>query len=52
MVAIKPVLALSLLAGLVTPALSAAVKINPLGDSITGSPVWIFHVLLAVAYRP
>ncbi|KFY15606.1 hypothetical protein V491_05632 [Pseudogymnoascus sp. VKM F-3775] len=38
MVAIKPVLALSLLAGLVTPALSAAVKINPLGDSITGSP--------------
>ncbi|KFZ18986.1 hypothetical protein V501_00888 [Pseudogymnoascus sp. VKM F-4519 (FW-2642)] len=38
MVAIKPLFALSLLAGLIAPALSAAVRINALGDSITGSP--------------
>jgi hypothetical protein len=39
MTVINPIFALSLLAALATPALSAAVRINALGDSITGSPV-------------
>jgi len=39
MVAIKPIVALGLLAGHISPALSVIVRINALGDSITGSPV-------------
>lgn len=47
MVFVKPIFALGLVAGLIAPALSAAVRINALGDSITGSPVRFSYLLLS-----
>lgn len=35
----KPTIALGVFAALLSPALSATIRINALGDSITGSPV-------------
>lgn len=39
----------ALLLGAIHPAQSSTVRINALGDSITGSPVWLFvpkHTIL------